>query len=411
MVIQQKTIGRALATAGLIFIAAMTLVPHPELTEQANATPVWCLVCGDLGLEDVILNIILFLPLGFGLRLAGLSRRQAFGIAFLTTFTVESLQFSLIAGRDASLSDVLTNSTGGWLGIMLAERWREVVLPAPALSRRLALLGAVIWLGIQTGSGFLIRISLPRTVYFAQWAPELGQFDQFRGRVLRARLNDKNLPGWRLTNTEEVRQSLSRDSFALEVTAIGDDANAGLAPILSIFDDQQQEILLLGRWGRDLAFRVRTRAGASLLRNPGIRLTGVLPTTPGRLLDITAGLARGRLFLQLGKGENPQRREVALSPSWGWSLLLPYEYAFGPELYFLTALWIAGLLFPVAYWWCRGAETAWNRALGQLALVPGLGLAALPALSGLPAVHWSEWAAAAIGIGLGWGLGKVSGKR
>ncbi|SRR5712692_7802019 len=100
-----------------------------------------------------------------------------------------------------------------------------------------------------------------------------------------------------------------------------------------------------------------------------------------------------------------------MSPSWGWSFVLPYyETAFRPEVYFLTALWIAGLLLPVAYWARRGARTASERwrAGALLSLLVGLGLGAVPLATALPAVHWSEWMAAGMGIAAaGWSLGIV----
>jgi len=229
----------------------MTLVPYPSLVE-VRAPPFICLVCGELGGMDVILNILLFIPLGVGLRLTGLPRWKAFGIAVLTTIAVESLQYTVIAGREASLSDLLTNSTGGWLGISLAHHWRGLILPQPPPARRLAWLGAAIWLSIQTLSAALVSVAMPQTTYVGMWAPQLSEFDAFRGTVLTATLDGDRLPGTQLDDSRKVRSQLQGDSFELEVTAIGDTSEFWLAPIVSVFDDQKQEILVLGQWGRDL---------------------------------------------------------------------------------------------------------------------------------------------------------------
>jgi hypothetical protein len=97
-----------------------------------------------------------------------------------------------------------------------------------------------------------------------------------------------------------------------------------------------------------------------------------------------------------------------MSPSWGWSLVFPYEYAFGPEGHFLTALWISGLLLPVAYWAHRGMVAERSGALFLLVLLPLIGLGGVAAAMGLPPVHWSEWVAAGIGIAGGWAIGGAS---
>lgn len=404
----RKATGLFLTLAGFAFIGAMTMVPHPELVNQVHAIPFTCLVCGDLGGEDVILNILLFVPLGIGLRLTGLARWKAFAIAALTTITVESLQYTVIAGRHASLSDLLTNSTGAWLGIVLADRWRALILPRPAGAYRLACVGMATWVGIEAVSAALISVSAPPTTYFGLWAPYLPEFDQFHGTVLSAALDEETVPGTQL-NSGNLRSRLQRNNFALEVTAIGDSSESWLAPIVGVFDDHKREILLLGQWGHDLVFRVRMRMMDFRLRNPAVRLTEVLSTIPGASLRIRAGLERGRFFLHLTRDGQEFRRELALSPSWGWSLVFPYELAFGSEVYFLTALWIAGLLLPVAYWARRGAVTTRKRWIGGalLGLVVVLGLGAVPLVSGLPPVHWSEWVAAGSGLLTGWCVGTV----
>ena len=44
---------------------------------RVAGTPVYCIVCGDTGSVDFFLNILLFVPLGLGLALAGFSWRRA----------------------------------------------------------------------------------------------------------------------------------------------------------------------------------------------------------------------------------------------------------------------------------------------------------------------------------------------
>jgi hypothetical protein len=98
-----------------------------------------------------------------------------------------------------------------------------------------------------------------------------------------------------------------------------------------------------------------------------------------------------------------------MSPSWGWSYLVPFGYAFGPEVHSLTMLWIGGLLAPIAYWVRRAIHPRRARWHGPLVpvIVVGLGLGVLPVIAHFPPVHWSEWFAAAAGLCAGWFLAPV----
>jgi hypothetical protein len=111
--------------AGLLVIAYATLRPGGPRFKLA---PGWtCLLCGSSGGVDVALNIILFIPLGVGLRLRGASIRRAAATAFLVSLFVEGWQNFVVSGRDPTISDVLTNTTGGTLGATMtafAGAWR-----------------------------------------------------------------------------------------------------------------------------------------------------------------------------------------------------------------------------------------------------------------------------------------------
>ena len=59
---------------------------------------------------------------------------------------VELLQMEVVAGRDASLSDLLTNSAGTILGAGLGRNWRRLLFPSPRTSRALATGWGLAWL-------------------------------------------------------------------------------------------------------------------------------------------------------------------------------------------------------------------------------------------------------------------------
>ncbi len=399
----EKRVGWAIATTGLFLIGTLTLIPHPELAQRVAETSIFCLVCGELGGVDILLNVVLLIPFGAGLQLVGLRRIAAVGLIVLTTLAVETLQYYVIAGRDSSLSDALTNLLGGMLGLALGATWRRWIFPRPHHSRRLARAGILVWLAVLVLTSWLLRLSLPRTGYWGQWAPELGHLERFEGSVLSAHLEGEPLPPFRHNKSARLREQMLTDSVRLEASATLGGRTPDLAPIVSVFDDQQREILLMGQDESDLVFRIRMRAADLRLRNPAIRVPKALPDSPGERIGLVGSFDGQRLLAAAEIGGVCIVGTEALSPNQGWSLLLPVDYAFGPEARVLTALWIAGLLLPIGYWAGRGEKA---RAMASL-LAGGVlsGLALVPALFALLRVHWSEWLAAAVGVVLGWRLG------
>ena len=129
---------RWLIVAAAAAIGVLTLHPQPEMAVLAKRTPVWCLVCGPLGAVDVLNNLVLFFPLGVGLALSGRRSREIGLIVLAATLTIETLQLFLIPGRDASLSDVLTNIAGGLIGGASVRRHDLWLTPTARNSRRLA---------------------------------------------------------------------------------------------------------------------------------------------------------------------------------------------------------------------------------------------------------------------------------
>ena len=100
MNLQRVAPAATLTAVALLAIGALTLRSAPSQILDAQRTPLDCLVCGDVGGADVLLNVALFVPLGIGL--AGLRRSLPFTIAaaFLLSFSIELLQYTVIVGRD-----------------------------------------------------------------------------------------------------------------------------------------------------------------------------------------------------------------------------------------------------------------------------------------------------------------------
>lgn len=65
---RERTIGRWLLLLSLGAIAYITLMPN-DGSRSAGLTKLSCLVCGDFGAVDVLLNTALFVPFGLALGL------------------------------------------------------------------------------------------------------------------------------------------------------------------------------------------------------------------------------------------------------------------------------------------------------------------------------------------------------
>ncbi len=388
----------ALLLASVLAIGVATLTPRPDQADIVARTPPWCLVCGELGAVDVLLNIVLFAPFGAALGLGGL---RAGGTAMLSlglSATVELLQ-ALVPGRDPTISDLLTNTLGGVLGGIVAGWSHHLVRPDGRVARRLAGTWAGLWLAQTAVTAAMVKPSLPSSWYWGQLAPDLEQFEQFHGRVASASAGPYRIRIRRLSTSAEIRAALLTGEPLLGTTTPGD-PTPGLAPIVSIFDGQQREIVLLGRWGNDLVYRLRTRSFDLRLRPPTIRLPGAFAGADTALSGVAGRFDPEAGTFIVAKGglrQTAMERVIALNPQWGWSLLLPFPYAHGAESGWLTALWVTAWMLPLGYW-----SVAYRPpALGAAAVALVLGLGIVPLVAGLRAGAGWEWLAGVAGLAAG----------
>lgn len=391
----------------MALIAMATLPPQPPspLALGFNA----CVFCGEFGLQDFALNIALFVPLGVGLALAGWPVWRAAVVALAVSATIELLQFAVIPGRSATLGDVVSNTIGGAVGALLARHWPGLLHPSRRGALMLAAGAAAVWLSLLTLGAWGMGISLPRTVYWTQWQPDLGQFDRYDGRVIEGTLDGRPLPPPFSGGSAVLRQRLAAGPIALAAVATPGTPTERIAPILSVFDEEQVEVLVLGQRGTSLVFRVRSRAADLRLRPPAIALDDFFAVEPDTARDTLRVLAehRGaslRLSGSRALAGAPRQRAQRFTPLLVWSLFYPADSPVGRLSDVLTALTAMVLLLPLAYWARRGfAGNAVPVAVA--ASLVGMGLGVLPPLFGLAVAPWWQWLAALGAVALGTRLG------
>jgi hypothetical protein len=355
---------------------------------ETRSTPgAICLVCGERGLADAILNVVLFVPLGLALALYRWRLGLAFLSAVLLSVVVEFAQF-FIPGRDANLGDLFFNAIGAGLGLLGGRSRARLLWPSRSSACLLSLSALLVAMGIFGLTAYLLAPSFPPSEYYGQWTPKLGHLQRYRGQVIRATVGPVPIRPGKL-DSDTIRSLLLKGA-PLRVAATAGPRVGGLASLVSIYDGLTQEIVLLGPDRDDLAFRFRTRANSVRLDRPDIRLVGALSAaSPGDSLSIFVESHTDGYCVSLNR-----RRECGLgfTLGMGWSLLL-YRGVWPQWMKLaLNYVWIAIIAMPVALW----ARRWWFAVSVSVAVLSAMGL--LPTLSVLRPTPVPEFVAAVAGL-------------
>ena len=389
-----STLRRLAPFAALAPILAATLYPTGATEPEGW---VRCLFCGEHGLADFLVNVILFAPLGAALAWRGWSLRRVAVAAVLASGLVETAQL-FIPGRDPSLGDILSNSLGALVAagvLRLARIWLRPAAPGRWALAASLLASVALWTG-----GHLLTTRLPETVYYSQWTPNLGHLFWYRGRVLGATLGDLRLPPRRLENSSLVRRRIL-EGAPLVARVIAGTRTPRLAPIVSIYDDHQREIVLLGADREDLVWRMRAHASDFGLDQPDVRFRGALRgVARGDSLRVAAWRDGTTYCLSV-----TQRRRCGegISPARSWALFMYPESLAQWVRVLLDGAWVAGLCIPVGLWSLGAHRVA--AAVAAAILTAALALA--PAANGIAAITALGWACAAAGWLAGAGAARL----
>lgn len=399
-------LGALLAGIGLPAILVLTLFPDPRRAPVADATPLLCLVCGESGGADVVLNLLLFTPLAAGLALLGWRWTRVVAVCALLSLAVETTQYLAGTGRDASLSDVLTNTASAGLGAAVALRLGLLVGPGPAAARRLSLAAAAAWLGLLLFTAASMRPWTPPGRLRNYCTASYPTGEVFAGTARTMALDGASLACDRdLPDPRGFRRSLRRGRVVLETVATTRGPSGGRA-VIHLVRTPDATVLGLVQQGRTAVYHAPTAARAFKLFPPALRLSDAFPTGPDGLVELAAGTTGRRLWLATAHDEGRRSVELSLSPAFGWTLLFPIPIHPGPWLRVLAALWLGGSILPAAYWAGHTRRPAASLGAVGAAAIAGLGL--VPALTGFDPVHWSEWAGAGLGVALGWALSRIA---
>lgn len=389
--------------------AILTLTLWPIPSQPTRGTFRWCLACGQLGPLDVFHNILLFMPLGAALVWTGVRWRPAVLLGFLLSLAIELAQLFWIPGRDASLSDVLTNTTGTLVGCQFAMHLSVWLAPTPQVARRWAIGWAALLVAVLGGTAVLLHPLVPAGPLTMEWAPRHRHIVPFRGRVLAAALNGRAAPVGPVRDPDRLRREAAQDRIRIEADVIaGPDRRRGIMPIVQVRadddDDDEEDVLNLAQHGRDLLFRVRLDSTGLGLRTLTLAVPDGLPP-PGASAHLEGTLDGVSIAADVVRDGGVKRAALALSPALGWAFLTPADIPLGAWVVGASAAWLALLGFPLGFYGAgatqvAGADPRPAARHGWLlvpvaALITGLGL--VPLLAGLAPLPWTNWAAAAAG--------------
>lgn len=392
---RHSNVPRTLALASalgivLLLIGLATLRPQPGPQPDVGLA---CVLCGDLGGPDLVLNVVLFLPLGWVLGRGGMRPLHALGVALAISGAIEFTQL-FIPGRSTTLRDVLMNAAGGAIGAAVAQRLDRWRLARPGVPVRLLLaVGATIVTVAATG--WLFAVEPSGTPWYAHWSPRQGHLEHWSGRVLRSEVDGRDVRWGRIPFADDLRRSL-RDGAEISIDAIAGAPTARQAGILTISDAEMREVLLIGPVGDDLVVRIRRRAARFRFDAPDARFGHLLRGLPvGAPFRLHISVDAHRTCVRLDDGERTcsSRRGTGSA----WHLLRRGSGVGDDAARTLDAVTLALLALPAA--------VLLGSAVGMWPLVAAVtllaGTAAAARLTGLEAPSALEWGAIATVLAVG----------
>lgn len=332
---------RLFAAAYLFCLLIFTLSPLPH---SGTELLIACIVCGQRGLADGLLNVVLFIPAGliFASRLRIVPAVLA-GAAL--SGAIELIQL-VVPGRDPSVGDLVFNTAGAVLGAGILGAAPFWLSDDPRRRTLLAAGWAAFVIAAIFLTGWLLRPVPPSGLLSAEWAPQLTGMNTYRGRITAAALGSVQVrPGPAAGST--AWSPLLAQGAPLGVVAEVVTPVDGLAPLLTIHTAGGVEVALLGMDGRDLVFRRLNRARMLRLDSPALRLRDAVDSTHvgRRLLLGTATTRRGQCFAV----DRTRTCGVGHTAGIGWSLLLAKLERLPLPGSALNALWLAALVLPIGF--------------------------------------------------------------
>lgn len=329
------------ASLWALLVARITLTPAGPSGGVDDVVMQLCILCGSRGAGDAVLNMVLFMPLGMVLGVRW-SSYIALATGLLLSTGIEFAQLS-IDGRYSNIGDILWNGFGAGLGAVIVRTLRTWLRTDADHWSRQMLVGGLPALYLAL-SAFFLQPAGTEATYFGQWTPDLAYMPQYDGELMDASLNGHPLPNGPYPDTLDPRTWLQED-WTVRARVLKGPAPQAVSPIVSIYDGDRQEILLLGAHGSDLVLRERTIGDALRMDRPDLRWRGVLATIDAvEVMTLEASRRGHDRCLRLN---DRLRCGIGFTPGDTWALLMFLEGASRVERAVLSFVWMGTLYFLV----------------------------------------------------------------
>ncbi len=387
--------GRKLVAIALALIAVATLIPGSS--DAANAiVRSWHPALGDYGLADAVANVGLFVPLGWALAVAGVRPRRAVAIVLATTFTVEFLQYTIVAGRQASVWDVLANGVGGVIGIGLPHLSSRIMRSPPFAVRAATVYGVAVVAGIAVGV-LLQAVPQPRALRWTNQDSHRPAYMPFAGTINDVRMNGTSVPADAWTEIPAGRVTIDVDlASALP--------SPRLAEIIQFWLPDGRGWAWVDQLGRDLRVHAVSRSDALRLRGHSLWVREAMPSAAGEPVALHLELRRFAHEIVVRNAQHEVRFSQRISPGDGWQLFAPFARPRERWGSLLQGLWMALLLAPLGY----TAASCSLRTVAVAGAGVAIGLLVLPIALGCAWLPVSGWCGVVGGILAGAWVGRAT---
>jgi VanZ family protein len=334
---------------------------------------------GEAALAELIANLILFIPLGISLALAGVKPLRAIAAGTLLSCTVEFLQ-QWIPGRDPSLGDIVANANSTAIGVLLVVAAPIWLLGPPRRSRWQALGCAILAVLVWIATADLLRPTFPPLPYQALLNPDIPHFSHYDGKII------------------DVRPGIAR----MDITAtMAPDPPEHTAPMIAVEGQHGERVLMLSVNHNDLTLRYYMPALRLSFEQPDLRLRDALkPVAPGDTFVASTWHDSTDVCLRLN---SKQQCDLGYTIGDGWKLIY-YPENWPPwQLGLINTLWVAGLVTGVGFWGVRGDSALIRRVAIAIAI---LGSLIVPMATELNATTVNEFIGVIAGIVLGRALAR-----
>jgi hypothetical protein len=377
-------------------ILLLTLWPLPDQGWQARQSPLLCLICGDQGAQDVFQNLLMLIPLGLVLGLGGVRPRMAALLAFLLSFAVETLQYTVATGRDASLSDVITNTAGAALGAWLVRYLPHLLRPSQRAARPMALAAVLLWAGAWLFGAWAISTDPGRGGWRGRVANDLPGTPPFNGEVVAAFLDGTALAVVPAALPPEVEQAFARDSFVLEGSVRPGPPIALRENIVTVIDTPAKDtgavgnlVMVFNRAATVGTIGFRLNAARLRLRTPTFFLGRIFNVPVDEEVRFHVARSAGLVHAS-AQGVGPALvAEYRLGPELLWSVLAPRSPRPTTMWNLEAFLWAAALLGISGFWGARSGSAGVLAIAFLIAVVVQLGVPRLQPVSAQSPLGWS----------------------